>query len=302
MSGVGNPFDLPGPEFLIVYAVVGGLLLVSLQVARVVAESGDPPRLDVSDPYAVAYLRGGRNEVLRLAAISLIDRRLLEFIEPDRLLAAPMSDGLVRRRIERTVLKEFDREREARRLFTDADLREAADDYRPALVRLGLLPDEATARARRRRLIGVLVILVAIALTKILLALGRGRTNVFFLVVETAVFGFVAIKIHNPWATERGRTLLADLRRLFARLKDRVTTLRPGGATAEVSLAAAVFGIGLLPVAVFPYARQLFPAAARSSGDGWTGGWTSACGSGCGGGSGGGGGCGGGCGGCSAGA
>jgi hypothetical protein len=35
------------------------------------------------DPYEVAYLRGGRNEVARVVIVSLVERRLLELQQPD---------------------------------------------------------------------------------------------------------------------------------------------------------------------------------------------------------------------------
>jgi len=100
----------------------------------------------------------------------------------------------------------------------------------------------------------------------------------------------LANKIYNPHRTPAGDALLADLRTLFARLKERAHTLRPGGRSSEVALLMAVFGVRALSPIGFPYARQLFPKATASTSSSTCG---SACGSSCGGG-----GCGGGCGGC----
>lgn len=278
---------------------MGVIVLIALHVARALAESGPPPKLDVSDPYAVAFLRGGLPEALRLTVLSLIDRGLLQLHEPDRLRTAPDGEGVVRRPIERAVLGSFASEHSLRRLFIEPEPLAAANSYRATLTGLRLLPDEATRAARRWRLGLALLLLVTLAGAKIVVALSQRRTNIGFLIIEMVVFSFVAVKLHDPLRTERGSAVMADLRRLFARLKDRVDGLRPGGATAEVALAAAVFGLGVLPAVTFPHVRQLFRMKSSRSFLG-SGRGNSACGSACGGGSGGGcgGGGGSGCGGC----
>jgi uncharacterized protein (TIGR04222 family) len=96
---------------------VGVIVLIALHVARALAESGPAPKLDVSDPYAVAFLRGGLPEALRVTVLSLIDRGLLKLHEPDRLRSAPDGEGVVRRPIERAVLGSFASEHSLRRLF-----------------------------------------------------------------------------------------------------------------------------------------------------------------------------------------
>ena len=59
-----NPFDLP--QFLLFYAVlaVGSIGWAVMRTRQ--AEGAVPPKLDFSDPYAIAYLRGGANEAARL--------------------------------------------------------------------------------------------------------------------------------------------------------------------------------------------------------------------------------------------
>ena len=65
-----NPFDLPGPQFLLFYLGLSAAVIVALVVARKFAESSAAPKLDLSDPYLIAYLRGGDAETLRVAAVS----------------------------------------------------------------------------------------------------------------------------------------------------------------------------------------------------------------------------------------
>jgi len=45
-----NPFDLPGPQFLIFYVVLGVFTILILWLARQVSEAADAPRIDYSAP------------------------------------------------------------------------------------------------------------------------------------------------------------------------------------------------------------------------------------------------------------
>ena len=74
-----NPLDMYGPEFLVFYFVVGALTLLFVRYRIRQQESQlNVPRLNLTDPYEIALLRGGENEAFRIAALSLIDRGLLE--------------------------------------------------------------------------------------------------------------------------------------------------------------------------------------------------------------------------------
>ena len=73
-----NPFDLPGPQFLAFYTALGVGVTLLLHLLRWAAESGKPLKVNFSDPYLIAYLRGGENEALRVATVSLIDRGLFK--------------------------------------------------------------------------------------------------------------------------------------------------------------------------------------------------------------------------------
>ena len=80
-----NPFDLRGPEFLLFYVGLIACVTAILWALRdlgsklpAVARGRMP---EVTDPYLVACLRGGREEVWRLATVTLIDRDLLKVKE-----------------------------------------------------------------------------------------------------------------------------------------------------------------------------------------------------------------------------
>src|SRR6476661_6771597 len=103
-----NPFDLPGPAFLVFYAALGVCVAIALRNFRRRREEGRPVRIETSDPYLIAYLRGGKNEAVRVAAVSLVDRGLLKEEGTDRLVAASKNDT-VRRPIEKAILRVYAR-------------------------------------------------------------------------------------------------------------------------------------------------------------------------------------------------
>ncbi len=288
-----NPLDLRGPEFLLFYAVIGLAVLVWLLYARGHDEDGESRRTPrLSDPYLIAYLRGGSNEAVRVACVSLVDRGLLEVADDGTLRTKPHVNRLPIR-LEQEIVDLFRNPIAATVLFDDPAIRGACRGYDEELTQLGLLPNEATMRARRRRLAPALALLLGLALAKMAVGLSRGRP-IGFLILLAGLFALLAIWMHNARQTGSGRALIADLRRLFARLKQRAATLKPGASSSDTALLVAVYGLGALPAARFSWARRVFP---KTSGGAMSWGGGGSCGSSCGSSCGGGGGCGG-CGGC----
>ena len=291
-----NPFDLTGPQFLLFYLVLSVLVIIVLVYLRRSAESPATPKLDLSDPYLIAYLRGGEPETLRVATVSLIDRRLLVATGTELKCADNASTASVRRPIEKELMRKFKSANEAALIYEDHGLLATCKPYERTLKQAGLLPTEWMERARMTRVGVACFLLAGIAIAKIFIALERGHTNIWFLVILMGVAIFCVVKFSFPRLTESGKAMVADLRNLYSGLKDRAFFLQPGGATIESMMLAAVFGVGALEGANFAYTRVLFPRAKKESGScGASCG--SACGSSCGS-SCGGGGCGGGCGGC----
>ena len=280
-----NPFDLRGPQFLLLYAVVGVAVLGALALVRILRESG-PSRVRLTDPYLIGCLRGGEPEALRLVVVSLVDRELLERAGTT-LTARPGAAARVLHPLERAVLERFETTGEASSIFGDAGLKAAAAPLRETLERHGLLPDRMLRAERWGRLLLALAVLAGFAGVKVVIALGRGHTNVVFLIMLAALFCLLAFGLGLRARTVRGEMALADLRRLFDRLRSRAMQLETG-ARDEALLLAAVFGLAVLP-APWAYAQEFFPRAAASGGSGSCGAASSSCG---------GGGCGGGCGGC----
>jgi uncharacterized protein (TIGR04222 family) len=269
----------------------------------------------MGDPYLIAYMRGGEHEALRVAVISLVDRGMLvmdgEFIRrPDRVTSEITSmfrsdwraKPLVRRAdhvtgdigarpIERAVLEKFGLPGQAASVLNDKDLKPVFQAYHNDLERAGLLPDSVTRAARLKRLLLGLMALGIVGVIKILIGLSLGRP-VGFLVLMMIVAMAIAAAISFPRLTARGKAALKDITNLYSGLRMQIYSSSPGGASAELAMFAAVFGVAELAATPFGYAQTLFPGATSSS----SGGCGSSDGGGCGGG---GGGCGGGgCGGC----
>lgn len=282
-----NPFDLRGPQFLLFYLLLAGVLLAAIPILRRRLEArwtGGPMPV-LHDPYAIAYLRGGKNELLRVAVISLVDRGLLH-ASGDNLATTQAGRAVqVRKRIEEELLRYCIVVRKPEELFRSGALEAGALEYERMLAQHKLVADDEIRRARSRLANGATAILFVVSLAKIAIALSRGRTNIAFLILLTIFAIGFARKVASPRQTVRGKQFLAELQNLFQSLRLRASQIRPGGANADLALAAAVFGLDVLPYKDFAWARDLHPPQASAG--------SSSCGSSCGGG-----GCGGGCGGC----
>lgn len=284
-----NPFDLAGPQFLVFFLVYSAVILLVVWELGQNSQHTTLPSPRLSDPYRIAYLRGGREEAARVATLVLIDRGLLR-VEGSKLKKPKKVDiRLADTALERWLLDLFATPAEATSIFSAAGLDSATAAYETELTQLALLPDAEQKQIRAWHFWVAALFLSSVAANKIFVALERGRSNIVFLVALCAIAITLAWKLTHRFRTARGDALLQDLRTLFAALKERRATVQPGGATLELALLAAVFGLSGLPRPEFSYVKELYPKAANSSGSSCGG---IGCGSSCGGG------CGGGCGGC----
>lgn len=291
-----NPFNLYGPQFLLFYAGLLAITLFTVARLRRRDELRDTPYSDTpwNDPYRIAFLRGGKNELVRVAIVSLVDRGLLETTK-DKLQTTAVGRGTApRKRVERDVIEYCVSAREPNELFKGDRFDAAAKQYEDELARMRLLPDGQMKVRRRELFLWAAAVLLFFSITKIVVAISRGRGNFGFLVVLTVVALVLLGKAAFPRMSARGTALLENVRNLFQSLKVRAPQIRPGGASTELVMLAAVYGVGALPREHFLWAQQLFPRATSDSSSSST----SSCGSSCSSSSCGGGGCGGGCGGC----
>src|SRR5262245_44611462 len=112
---------------------------------RRVAESGPAPRINTADPYLLAFLRGGENEVARVALISLIDRGVLKASDTSVQVAKHVNQDQVRHPIEKLLVTHFANSDEAASIFKlSSDLKGACAGYERVLEVNDLLPNQST--------------------------------------------------------------------------------------------------------------------------------------------------------------
>jgi uncharacterized protein (TIGR04222 family) len=296
-----NPFDLSGPPFLLFYAALVAAVSLAVRLGLRLLEgeaSGTArPMALTRDPYAVAYLHGGRSQALQTALISLMDRGLL--VGGEAMLKAADAEAIRKtgHPLEQALLSAFGIYRAPDAAFTDTGVVSALDAVGAKLEDQGLIYSQRLRTAGRLLFWLSFLSLLAVAGTKIVIALSRGRTNVLFLIFLALIAPLLLRKAAEPFRTLAGRRSLAGLKMAFADLYSRRGRVKLHRPTTELMMLAALFGLGALPAAARPMADAVKKLKSRRESGGGCG---SGCGSGssCGGSSCGGGGCGGGCGGC----
>src|SRR5882762_1585467 len=148
-----NPFDLSGPSFLVFYIVFAVVVVVAVKLAIDTAEQGAPPALPLSDPYQIAWLRGGTPEAARIAVLALTDRGLLA-MQGDDLVNFGPARSFVQEPLERAILALCAQSgTAATAVLDDPAVEQACAVYQAQLERLQLMPDPAM-RARPQPLAG----------------------------------------------------------------------------------------------------------------------------------------------------
>jgi uncharacterized protein (TIGR04222 family) len=293
-----NPFELRGPDFLLLYGVV---YLVGLVVAgglryllRGPADSDLP--VDLS-PYALAYLSGGARRATEAAVVRLSDERLID-IGPRKLSLSAVwprpklepAEHDEDQPLESAVLSAAEREVTIAEFWPAA--RRAAAPLRRRLESVELLLD------RGQRLVATLcplliaLLVPAAGVYKIFVGLDRGRP-VAFLVLACIVSTILSLILfaRPPLRSRRGDAVLGRLKREHA--SNEPSEEQPAGNSLVHSV--ALLGLGAVAGTTLAPLREYLGVPRKRPGDGGD----SSCGSSCGSSDGGGGGCGGGgCGGC----
>ena len=269
------PFNLSGPAFLLFYAATFFVLLMLLALWRRVWEGGVVPALDLSDPYPIACLRDGADEVLRIATLSLVERE-------GRLLSAAPDAAYTSVPVEQALMTHFREPGPTDAVLGGLALRNACQVYADALEKLRLLPDAASKLAWKRVAVAAAAFIWLLGAAKLSMIESTDHENVRILFYLSYFFGAVTYHSLDSYRTWLGDQALDHLRRLVAGRAQAAS----GSLDASTVLLASVLGIAALPPALAEV-KELF----RSAGTGSSGGVD-------GGGGGGGGDDGGGCGGC----
>jgi uncharacterized protein (TIGR04222 family) len=270
------PFDLSGPAFIAFYLVFGALT-VFVTGWYVERREANGPLARLTDPLQIAFLRGGANEAMRICALTLIDRGLLVATEQTVATRKGTNIEELRRPLEQAILRKFEQAGAISNMYEDRTIQRACEPIERQLQDRRLLMGELVAESRRDARKLALVLLIGVAALKIVIALGRGRTNIGFLIVLTLVFsGYLIYRLRRPGRTGLGKMVLDDLQQLFQRRRHKADKLRAGLATDEAALLAAVFGLSVLPKSAYPFVPEMFPRAHQTASQG------SSCGASCG--------------------
>jgi uncharacterized protein (TIGR04222 family) len=305
--GWTNPFDLRGPDFLLLFACsfVAALVLAGL-LRYWLRAPGDEPRDDSElTTYEKAYLSGGWRRAVEAAVVRLSDQRLIDVGRKKLSLSAvwPRPALVDPEPVEERVYAAAEQEVDVTQVWGHA--RRGAGPLRQRLESLGLVLDGVQRELARWLPLLLALSVPAAGAYKIYVGLSRGRPVGFLVVACLASAGLALVLFgRSPLRSRRGDAALRRLRKEHAE--------QPQGATAEATPslvdAVALLGLGavagtaLSPLQTYLGAPPTERRSWGSSGDGGSA-CSSTCGSsGCGGGGCGGGGCGGcgggGCGGC----
>lgn len=277
---LANPVaDLSGPLFLLVYALVAAAIVVASRLQIAAADTSLQTQLPGvtmdRDPYEIAFLRGGANELLRFTIFDLTRLGFLRVCEPvgprkspDSMVAtgAPGSESLSS--LQREVIAYYAAPHTTAELFA-SKLPASAAAYGAATFAARLAAERMTtgpelaATATLVRLYGALA-LTAFAAYRFLTATLRHHNNVIFLAILTVVslvILFVVTRV--PRLSRRGDAYLQRLATAVA--PERVAPVAAGVGVLPILVAAT--GLGALADTEYAPMTQLFPRRrSRSSG------------------------------------
>ena len=283
-----NPFLLPGPQFLFFYAALAALVFAACWCVRsALYEAGDARPVErPSDPYEIAVLRNGPGEAVRVGLLALASRGAVHAAGAHvKLDDAPLVDA---HPFERALAQEIASGASVPSIEKAATIEGRLGRVTSDLTDRGLL----LGSEQQFLLIVTLVagggLLAIVAVAKIWTALSTGHTNILFLLIASVAATLAPMLLH------RRRTPRGDAALLAMKDGRSGATLASGTSPSEVAFSAALFGLGVAPLALQPFVFAI-QTPVRSGGAGCSSGGGDFSSDG--GGDGGGGGCGG-CGGC----
>lgn len=326
-----NPLtDMYGPYFLILYGLVTLFTILFVFFVKTRVDQSDRlplPAIPANiDPYEIAYLRGGINEMARTAVFSLIQKGLVEIKndeKPPIITRTSISDWRGTATVEDAALNWFVVSRQPKEVFASDGLTDKlapyADEYERRLSRQQLIRGTGSEDRLSRWKWAAWLFLAGFGGYKALASIAHGYFNLLGILV-IAIIGVVVIAVtgYMPRLTKLGKAYLARLQTTFDGLRYQVENkpenarLTPAAADGPGSFDPMLLSVGLFGGVVLSgtsywgyneiFEKHQKDEAAASGGCGAgcgsscsTGG--SSCGSSDGGSGCGGGGCGGGCGG-----
>jgi uncharacterized protein (TIGR04222 family) len=310
-----NPIaNMPGPIFLALF--IGLLFLVAVAFWFLKSTFDWTSKLPIPnipseiDPFEIAYLRGGENELTRSVVFSLSKKGFLKVLTAGNATTISQTQTQPNwtelSQIERNVLPFFQISRETKDIFgadgLDSIVSSFATIYRSKITQANFLtPEDVKIKTRMFALIP-LGIMLFLGLYKLTLAISNGHLNVLILIgllVVTVVIFILLAKTKRLSAL--GESYVNSLQTAFDRLRNvkslnsaQINPQSTFGAIDPTLLAVGLFGTSVLIGSNYSQYEDAFHRSSATSSCG-SGCGSSSCSSGSGDGGGGCGGCGGGC-------
>ncbi len=229
------------PVFLAFYAAaaVGAAALIAMW--RRTSDRSGPTSVLSSDPYGLAYLRGGRIEALRTALFGFL---IEGAVGRDGAVLEPKTRPEGLEPFEKGVWSELGGPRTFEELARAGVGVRAGNELRLGLEDLGFLRTLEELRTDRKITVGATSALVLAAIVEIVLSPGGGPTAL--LVIVAGFVAFVGFRSRATPITTLGARALEATQGLFegarVRLEHSPQSVRPD----ELVMVAAAFGVGAL--------------------------------------------------------
>jgi uncharacterized protein (TIGR04222 family) len=320
-----NPLaNLPGLYFLVFYGFVIASAIIAFKIVKskldFTGKMPLPPIPVEPDPFEIAYLRGGANELARAATFALNQKGLIEISQNGKdiwIQQTAKANPLRLNPIERAVFNYYSEPRKPKELFQKSGLKEIlqpfASTYEARLAAQHFLIDGATKSLIGKYSLAFAAAVAGLGAYKVIAALLNGYSNVWYLIVIGAIGSFVLLAMSNaPRLTEHGKNYLERLQLAFEKFRyaskpkvqiQNQQTATTFAAVDPLLLTVGIFGTAALAGTAYDEYNRAFHKSQQAQSTSGGSGCGSSCGtssdsSSCSSGDGGSG-CGGGCGGCS---
>ncbi|MBW4565143.1 MAG: TIGR04222 domain-containing membrane protein [Mojavia pulchra JT2-VF2] len=223
-----NPIaDMYGPDFLLLY---GSVILIALLVCGWLVQDptkNQPLPLIPSepDPYEIAYLRSGALEVVKVAILNLIQRGYLQITEQFLSLTPKYDDLSELQPLEHQVFSSYSSSPAVKSLdLITEKVQPYCNIYEEQLQNEQLLYAQKWQKSNITVGLIAATIIFSLGGYKFLIALGKGRHNVGFLIgmgVLSIIFILWFVSKRSRLSL-RGQAYLQQLQQTFAQSKTKV--------------------------------------------------------------------------------
>ena len=246
-----NPLtNIYGPYFLILYGFTTLFTILFFGFFRSRLDQSDRlplPSIPTDiDPYEIAYLRGGVNEMARTAVFSLVRKGLIEIKKDGKrpmITRTTLSQWRGTATVEDAALNWFVVSREPKAVFAGGGLTEVlepyADEYLRRLGRQQLIAGTEMQKRLSAWRRPAYAVILGLGGYKAFASIVHGYFNLLG-ILAIAIIGVIAIYYVGrlPWLTKLGKAYLDRLRTAFEKLRYLGEAEKPGMAGQQTPAAA----------------------------------------------------------------